>query len=428
MPDPFSISLGVVALLQLTYSAGNSLRKFINDAAVVDITLENLENEINGLARVLESMRVTFEKIEVEEDTGHVAAHWRNVAQSLEDGKGVLRQLEDQILSIGEESNFLSGFRRQHRLNTHKNRIAVFRLQIQSYRDGLQLSMQTIILWNQVSQQNTDSQVIPLLNDLQNEVRRIALDMNQRIETLEALAVSEQDQNQVDAMENLRHCVQSAASLVSSASTIVLTTAENEATAVMLTSDFGDCFPVERKFAMQRWIQTRTVTATEDPEPQAAPGSMIDIADDGDDNDDEGSSDSEADLDYQLRSALLENAQQKMQEGDLDVAERLFRNCLSRLSALQAAKPSSKIASSYLDVTESLLQLYTQQKNWTEAQSVLQRRLASRKHKVGSEDTNYLGDVLRLARTIYSGGNMAEAQLQARRALSKFQPVQLRQS
>lgn len=82
--------------------------------------------------------------------------------------------------------------------------------------------MQTIILLNQLSySKSTEMKVLPSLNELHDDVRRIALDLNQRIESLQATVYTPQDQRQVTAMSNLLDCVRSAASTISSASTAV---------------------------------------------------------------------------------------------------------------------------------------------------------------------------------------------------------------
>ena len=86
-------------------------------------------------------MRETFESITAEHGTGNVASHWTNIAQSIEDGKRIFGQLETEIRDINRTSTFLDAPRKQRRLNLAEEKITAFRVQIQSYRDGLQLSL-----------------------------------------------------------------------------------------------------------------------------------------------------------------------------------------------------------------------------------------------------------------------------------------------
>lgn len=150
-----------------------------------------------------------------------MASHWRNISQALEDGKGILGQLQERLLEVNKTTKFLDGPRKQLRLNFATDQIASYRQHIQSYRDALQLSLQTIILWNQVSYNKATEQILPNLSELHQDVRRIALEMNQRIESLQAMVVTKHEEQQVLAMANLRDCVKSAATIVSSASTVV---------------------------------------------------------------------------------------------------------------------------------------------------------------------------------------------------------------
>lgn len=82
-----SIGLAVLTLLQATWTVGIELKKFRTGVSAISKTLEGLGNDVNGLARVLASMRDTFETITVEHGTGDLAAHWTNVAKAIDDGR-----------------------------------------------------------------------------------------------------------------------------------------------------------------------------------------------------------------------------------------------------------------------------------------------------------------------------------------------------
>lgn len=146
MADPLSITTGVVALLKATYSVGTELKQFCDGVGVVNSNLLDLKKDVEGLTSVLKSMRTTFENITAEEDTGHVGNHWQNIARALQDGTEILGQLHTCFEEVDKETKFLDRPRKQLRLNLAAKRIGAFRQHIQSYRDALQLSLQTIIL------------------------------------------------------------------------------------------------------------------------------------------------------------------------------------------------------------------------------------------------------------------------------------------
>ena len=420
MPEPLSIATGVAALLKVTLTVVTELQKFHEGVSGINRTIKDLEHDVEGLARVLESMRETFETITAEHGTGNVASHWRNVAQSIEDGKSVLRQLETQVSEINKTSKILDGPRKLRRLNFAEDKITASRMQIQSYRDGLHLSLQTIILWNQVSYQKSADQVLPSINVIHQDIRRIALEMNQRIEALRSVVASKQDEDQVVAMSNLRNCVQSAASIVSSTSTVIQSQNGDDSATVVPNSDFGDCFPAEQNYAIRRWMATRTVYEYDELEQQVAPESIADVPDV---NGSQEGSDSDADVELEITTVLLENGKQKLASGDTKNADKMFQNCFKRFSTTRTMKQDSLHVSKHLEVVEHLFQLYYQQERWTDAQSMLTRRMMIKERRVGKEDPQFLEDVLSLARLMQRQGDIIAAQLHARRALKGYRKL-----
>ena len=194
MPDPLSITTAVAGLLKASYEVGVELKKFKAGVTVVRTTIDRLIKDVEGLQLVLESMRDTFANVTAEFGTGNVASHWQNIAQALEDGNGILRQLQECVQEVNKTARLLDGPRKQLRLNLAADQIALYHQHIKSYRDTLQLSLQTIMLWNQVSYNKSSERILPTITDLQREVRQLAVSMNERIETLqEAVATKHQE-------------------------------------------------------------------------------------------------------------------------------------------------------------------------------------------------------------------------------------------
>jgi hypothetical protein len=74
MPDPLSITTGVLTLLQITVTVVNELKKLHDGASVVHQTISDLANNVDSLRIVLESMRDTFEGITALHGSGHIAS------------------------------------------------------------------------------------------------------------------------------------------------------------------------------------------------------------------------------------------------------------------------------------------------------------------------------------------------------------------
>lgn len=83
---------------------------------------------------------------------------------------------------------------------------------------------------------------------------------NSNAESSDELAFNE---SQLRTLANLRNCVQSAASVVSSAST-TLGVDPGESFSVKYGSEFGDVFPSQPGETMLRWISSNTVYEFED--------------------------------------------------------------------------------------------------------------------------------------------------------------------
>jgi small GTP-binding protein len=418
MPDPLSITTGVVALLRVTWTIATELKKFQAEVPVVKESIGALQRDVDGLTRVLESMRDTFANMTAEHGTGIVAAHWSNIAKSVVDGHDLLLQLHSEVQKIDKKTTILDGPRKQLRLNLAEDKISGFRIHIQAYRDALQLSMQTIILSNQMSQQNSTDLIIPNLNTLQTDVRRLAMDFNQKIDSLQAMVMSQQDQVKLTAMSNLRNCVRSSASIMSTATSVIASQRGVQPQNITGPgSDFGDCFPMDG-LTFRRWMDSNTVYEYDVATSTAPPLSVADVPIIGD-NDTGAGSDTDSDFEGDITRVLLMSGKSRIASGDLKTAERSLRNCLSRSTSAQS-KRTRKQNIQYLEVVTLLVGLYTQQEQWTEAHEMLTLKVVANERLVGKEDVDFLGDVVLLARLTQSAGNLVEAQLHARRALKGF--------
>jgi hypothetical protein len=145
MADPLSITTGVLSLLGVCYKVGVELKTFCDGVSTVSATVKGMLNDIDGLLKVLHSMNDTFEQV-AQRPTGHIGAHWQNISRSLEDGQGALEGLQELVTKVNKEVKVLDGPRKHVRMKSAEERINSFRTQVQSFRDALALSLQTVIL------------------------------------------------------------------------------------------------------------------------------------------------------------------------------------------------------------------------------------------------------------------------------------------
>jgi len=273
--------------------------------------------------------------------------------------------------------------------------------------------------WNQLTIQESTDKILPNLDELHREIRRIALDLHLRIQNLQDAVTNTNNEDHIDAVKNLRACVHTAATIVSSVSTI-LTADQGYQASVTYDSDFGDCFPSEPSESMLRWISSNTVCeSAEDTEDKATTemyhSGEWNLAGLGADNADH-QSDSDSDLEVAIIASLLKHGKEKLTSKNFNAAERLFRNCLSRLSTTQAS-PEDSVRR--LEVMELLLETYSQQEKWEEARAILVDKLSIsglRPHK----DHLVLSDMSTLVEILQRQGNYVEAHLYGRRVLKGY--------
>jgi hypothetical protein len=149
MADPLSITTGVLALLGTCITVAGTIKDFHDGVAIVDIKVKGLLSDVESFAQVLRMMRDTLEEEKVQSSlqaTGHIGNHWANLSKSIKDGQNTLVQLLSTIERVNKSVGVLDGARRHLRLKGAMDEIGIFQQQIRSYRDTIQLSLQTVIL------------------------------------------------------------------------------------------------------------------------------------------------------------------------------------------------------------------------------------------------------------------------------------------
>jgi hypothetical protein len=94
-------------------------------------------------------MKDTLEQEQIQTSflaTGSIDNHWKAFSVSLHDGQNTLIQLQETLERVDKSVRVLDGARKHLRLKAASEEIAILQQQIRSYRDTLQLSLQSVIL------------------------------------------------------------------------------------------------------------------------------------------------------------------------------------------------------------------------------------------------------------------------------------------
>ena len=149
MADPLSITTGILGLLGTCIKVGSALKDFYDGASFADAKVKGLLTDVESFAQVLRLMKDTFEQEQIQisiPSTGHIGNHWENLSASIQDGQNTLVRLQETLDKVNKSVSVLDGARKHLRLKGASEEIGIFQLQIRSYRDTLQLSLQTVIL------------------------------------------------------------------------------------------------------------------------------------------------------------------------------------------------------------------------------------------------------------------------------------------
>ena len=147
--DPLSITSGVLTLLSACLAVAVQLKQLRDGALEAKPKINALLSDIDSFRSVLQSMESTFEQVEAKDGfqtTGHIGAHWRTLNKSIEDANVTLNELIKLLNDVNKNVSILDSARKHLRLKSATEKITNYRQQVQTYRDAMQFSLQTIIL------------------------------------------------------------------------------------------------------------------------------------------------------------------------------------------------------------------------------------------------------------------------------------------
>jgi tetratricopeptide (TPR) repeat protein len=275
---------------------------------------------------------------------------------------------------------------------------------------------------------NIPDKIMPNLNKLYDQIRTLGADLNAKIGRLENTVANQgfHAETELISMSNLKECVESAADVVSTAST-TLGPEGTERTSVKYGSDFGDVFRKDANEPMQRWMSSHTVYEYDDAEAPTLDPSEASTGD----APTMYESDSDSDIEHELVRALFSNGKKRKDQGDLPGAERHLKNCLSRFPSTATASYATLASSqstlatgvSKAELLELLTETYCLQGNWTQAKSTMKEKLAITERQTGKKSEYFFWDSFRLCEVLLNTKDYTEAQLHGRQALRGFKKL-----
>jgi hypothetical protein len=147
--DPLSITTGVAALLGASIKVATTLKSFRDASLHVDTKVKGLITEVDLFVQTLHSMRDTLNDNKLHHSsqlTGHIGDHWRSINECIKDGLHTVQNLHLVLQGVDKNARLFGAVRKQLRFREAAEEIVIYQQQIRSYRDTIQLSLQTAIL------------------------------------------------------------------------------------------------------------------------------------------------------------------------------------------------------------------------------------------------------------------------------------------
>jgi hypothetical protein len=217
--------------------------------------------------------------------------------------------------------------------------------------------------------------------------------------------------------------VRSAVSILSSTSTIHAEITGDRAS-VIADSDFGDCFPPELDDSKRQWIESHQIQEESSIFAASETSGIPTLS--SYENDYPSESDGEVEVDMIL--FFFQSGTESLDKQDYAEAEQFLKHCNYWLTlALQQSESSSSqnLPVTKLEILDSLFQVYFQQKQWQEAESVARESLAlsQRNSDPSNKDQDVLSYTLRLAEVLIERQNYPETEFLARRCLRGYKKL-----
>ena len=170
MIDPITIATVAGSLVQVCGKLSGYIITYVNKSKTIESNVDGLSQEIQSLSQVLMAMQQTFETNAIniatlESGTGHEAAHWKNVRQSLSNCQTTLEALTKVWEKVDKTDSRIPGIPRPKKVMAmimSEEQITIYKGQISAFRQTISLSLQLLTVYDTHS--NSLTRVLVLLS------------------------------------------------------------------------------------------------------------------------------------------------------------------------------------------------------------------------------------------------------------------------
>lgn len=149
--DPLSILGAVSTVTKTTYWISTTLFNFIQSSRVIDKTLEELNREVEGLIKALESIEFSLKDPAISrvKSGGDAKGPWNSLDIAVTDTQRTVNALQGIVEGLGTVKKSYSLFKKavkQVKLNLDADQISGVKDRIHTHSTSLQLALQTATL------------------------------------------------------------------------------------------------------------------------------------------------------------------------------------------------------------------------------------------------------------------------------------------
>ncbi|KAM7189342.1 hypothetical protein V8F33_010121 [Rhypophila sp. PSN 637] len=378
--DPLSITAGVGGLIDLCLKAGFAIKAAREGSKTVASKINLLEGEIRGYSEVLQLMSSTLQDPSITasfQSTGHIGNHWRSILGLIEASSTTVERITDILENVDKPARIMGSTRKHFRLMFAADEIEAYQNTVRTYRDTMQISLQTIILWNQVSDRPSSDVIAPTLDDLTQLIRTVAMDIKSQISSVRNQVQDSPVEDQIRTLEKMKSCVETAGDVVSSAST---TLGLDDRTSVEAPSDLGDIFGTRSQDYVMRWInesQTGIENLGHDPTKLVPNLSTLSIED--------TESDDDLELELEIVRTHLKRGRELAEKGRWPEATRTLERGYARFRKHEPRLHDVPVMELREEIRTEMLNVYNQQKSWEKVRELELENLTLHEQRVACE-------------------------------------------
>ena len=148
--DPLSITATSISIAKLCITVCWEIKQYIDAVKSAASVITVLRQDVESFQTTLENINEILENPRIKasvQSSGHVGTHWASLRASLDHAKVTMHGLVATIVSINKTVGVLDSTRRHMRLQSALPTIQRYQQQVQIYKDTINVSLQTAILF-----------------------------------------------------------------------------------------------------------------------------------------------------------------------------------------------------------------------------------------------------------------------------------------